>query len=262
MDNSTLIQLFSIHYHYRNGKYNDDIYSHEYNNYVKTNMYPNIIDDVQLEITHYYLENIFKYLISDDKTAGDIYDILMSMDIEAINSFIHYFENIFSKKDTFIRMMKKIYFSSSKMPVDIVEKCNLFFEKINLYKENNVIDIYLYKTDDNLIIDLFGILDKTSDTEEYITKIIRDNITHFYIVAIYDYFRTYKSVDDIYRMTMVMDKNIVEMILYIFNSSQNKFEDYIRWLYNEHNIDNIDYICLKASVFFQKILIRFIHNGQ
>ena len=51
---------------------------------------------------------------------------------------------------------------------------------------------------------------------------------------------------------MMMDKNIIEMILYIFNSSQNKFEDYIRRLYNDN--DNIDNICLKASVFFQKIL--------
>ena len=39
MDKSTLIQLFSIHYHYINGRYNDDIYlqSTEINNpsYVK-----------------------------------------------------------------------------------------------------------------------------------------------------------------------------------------------------------------------------------
>jgi hypothetical protein len=261
MDKSTLIQLFSIHYHYINGRYNDDIYSPQYNFYVKTNIYPNIIDDIQLEITHYYLENIFKCFVSDDETADDIYDILMRMDIEVIHSFIHYFENIFRKKATFIGMMKRIYFDSSKIPVDIVEKCNLFFEKINLYKENNVIDIYLCYTKSNLILDLFSILDKTSDTEEYITKIIRDNIITFYKIILFEYFLTDKSVDDIYRMTMVMDKNIVEMILYIFNSSQNKFEDYIKDLYNDDN-DNIDYICLKANVFFQKILLRFRHYGQ
>ena len=257
MDKSTLIQLFSIHYHYIHGRYNDDIYSPEYNFYVKTNIYPNIIDDIQLEITHYYLENIFQCFVS----ADDIYGILMSMDIEIIHTFIHYFENIFRKKAIFIGMMKRIYFSSSKIPVDIVEKCNLFFEKINLYRENNVINTYLFETSDNLILDLFSVLDKTSDSEEYAEKIIRDNIITFYKIIIFEYFLTDKSVDDIYRMTMVMDKNIVEMILYIFNSSQNKFEDYIRRLYNDDN-DNIDYICLKATIFFQKILIRFIQVSQ
>lgn len=253
MDKLTLIQLFSIHYYYINGRYNDDIYSPEYNNYVKTNIYPAIIDDIQLEITNYYLKNIFTYFISDKyKTADDIYEILMSMDVEVIHTFIHYFEKLFRKKDTFIRMMKRVYFDSSKIPVDIVEKCNLFFEKINLYIENNVIDIYLYHTKGNLILDLFTILDTTSNIEEYVEKIIKENIISFYIVIIYEYFLTDKSVDDIYRMTMMMDKNIIEMILYIFNSSQNKFEDYIRRLYNDN--DNIDYICLKASVFFQKIL--------
>ena len=259
MDTSFISRLFSIHYHYINGRYNDDIYSPEYNNYVKTNIYPAIIDDIQLEITDYYLKNIFKYFVSDKyKTADDIYEILMSMDIEAIHTFIYYFEKLFRKKDTFIRMMKRVYFDSSKIPVDIVEKCNLFFEKINLYIENNVIDIYLYHTKGNLILDLFSILDNTSDTEdyteEYVEKIIKENIISFYIVIIYEYFLTDKSVDDIYRMTMIMDKNIVEMILYIFNSSQNKFEDYIRDLYNDEYNDNIDNICLKASVFFQKIL--------
>ena len=49
-----------------------------------------------------------------------------------------------------------------------------------------------------------------------------------------------------------MDNDLIQMIIMMFNSSVNKFEDYITSLYNDN--DNIDYICLKASVFFQKIL--------
>ena len=263
MDTSLFIScLFSIHFHYINERYNDNIYSIEHEHFIKEDIYPEIIHNIQVELTNYYLENIFKYLISDDKTADDIYYILMNMDIEIIRIFIKYFEKPFMEREIFMQLIKDLYFDSSEIPGHIVKKCNLFFEKINTYKASNSVDPYIYENSCNLILDLINILNILGSSDEYIVRIIIHNVYYFYKLSLYDYFLTDISADNIYQIAIGMNDELILMIIMMFESSVNKFEDYIRDLYNDDNIDNIDYICLKATIFFQKILIRFIQVSQ
>jgi hypothetical protein len=254
MDTSFISRIFSIHTHYINERYNGDIYSQEHDGFIKEHIYPEIIDNIQLELSNYYFENIFKYIISDDKTADDIYSILMDMDIEIIRIFIKYFEKPFMDIEIFIQLIKDLYFDSSEIPGHIVKKCNLFFEKINTYKESNSVDPCIYESSCNLIIDLFNILSILSSSDEYIVRIIRNNIYYFYKLSLYDYFLRDISADDIYNIAIVMDNDLIQMIIMMFESSVNKFEDYIKNLYNDEYNDNINNICLKAFDFFQEIL--------
>jgi hypothetical protein len=254
MDTSFISRIFSIHTHYINERYNGDIYSQEHDGFIKEHIYPEIIDNIQLELSNYYFENIFKYIISDDKTADDIYSILMDMDIEIIRIFIKYFEKPFMDIEIFIQLIKDLYFDSSEIPGHIVEKCNLFFEKINIYKASNSVDPYIYENSCNLILDLINILNILGSSDEYIVRIIRHNVYYFYKLSLYDYFLTDISANNIYQIAIRMNDELIRIIIMMFESSVNKFEDYIKNLYNDEYNDNIDYICLKASVFFQKIL--------
>ncbi len=251
MDTSCVIHLFSIHYHYINDIYNEDIYSPEHDNYIKRHIYPAIIDNIQLELTNYYLKNIFKYLVSNDEDG--VYEKLMNMDIEIIHIFIKYFEKFFMEKNIFMQMIKDVYFDLSKIPEDICKKCNLFFEKICVYKENNIIISYIYETSGNLILDLINIPNILGSSDEYIERIITYNVYDFYKRSLYDYFLTDRSADDIYEIAIGMNNELIEMITMMFNSSVNKFEENIRCLYH-NDIDNINDISQKANTFFQKIL--------
>lgn len=255
MDTSFISRLFSIHFHYINERYNNDTYSLEHDHFIKEHIYPEIIHNIQVELTNYYLENIFKYLISDDKTADDIYSILMNMDSEIIRIFIKYFEKAFMDREIFMQLIKDLYFDSSEIQGHIVEKCNLFFEKINTYKASNSVDPYIYENSCNLIVDLINILNILGSSDEYIVRIIRHNVYYFYKLSLYDYFLTDISADNIYQIAIRMNDELIQTIIMMFESSVNKFEDYIKDLYNDEYNDNINNICLKAFDFFQELII-------
>jgi hypothetical protein len=251
MNTACVIHLFSIHFHYINEIYNEDIYSSEHDDYIKSHIYPAIIHNIQLELTNYYLKNIFKYLISNDE--DDVFQKLMNMDIEIIHIFIKYFEKFLMEKDIFIQLIKDVYFNSSEIPENIFEKCNQFFEKIYVYKENTIVISYIYNTSGNLILDLIYIPNILGSSDEYIERIITYNVYDFYKRSLYDYFLTDRSVDDIYEIAIGMNNELIEMITVMFNSSVNKFEENIRCMY-DNDIDNINDISQKANIFFQKIL--------